>query len=447
MVNPLALNGLLTSLKKKTTTPLLKSINACFDWLDDDNLIPKEPLIDAPPSPVFFSGGRKLISFSSNNYLGMSRRPEVIKTAKKALSEYTMGTCESRKLGGNIALLEALEEKIARFKGEEAAMIFATGLLANVATIPGLMDAEWYCNKFYGKKWSQESGTIFSDALNHRSIQMGIRLSHANVVKYRHGDMAHLEQELANCKSSNKLIVSDGVFSMDGDLAPLPKLTKLASQYQATVMIDDAHGTGIFGKNGRGVAEHFGVENQVSIHMGTLSKAVGAMGGFVATDRKIIEFLKSTASGYRFTSSLPAEQAAGIICALEIMQKEPQLRQKLWRNVSQLLMGLHELNIPIKKQWSPIIPLFLGSAKKAYKAEKILLELGLSCIAVVPPLVENNCSRLRITINSTHTKEQIEQLLAGLKIVEKNIGFNMTDKSKQSWEEFKVTTPSYIIKT
>jgi 8-amino-7-oxononanoate synthase len=433
-------------LKKKPTTPLLKNINACFDWLDEDNLIPKELLIDAPPSPEFIIDGRRIISFSSNNYLGMSRRPEVIEAAKKALTKFTMGTCESRKLGGNIALLEALEERIARFKGQEAAMIFATGLLANVATIPGLMDAEWYCNQFYGRQWSQEPGTIFSDALNHRSIQMGIRLSHANVVKYHHGDMVHLEEKLASCKSSNKLIVSDGVFSMDGDLAPLPKLTALASQYQATVMIDDAHGTGIFGENGRGVGEHFGVENQISIHMGTLSKAVGAMGGFVATDRKIVEFLKSTASGYRFTSSLPAEQAAGIICTIDIMENEPQLRYKLWRNVAQLLYGLHELNIPINFQWSPIIPLLLGSAEKAYKAEKILLERGLSCIAVVPPLVANNCSRLRITINSTHSQDQIEQLLAGLDIVEKTIGFSQSDNNKQSWEEFLETSPSYITK-
>ncbi|MBF0446490.1 MAG: aminotransferase class I/II-fold pyridoxal phosphate-dependent enzyme [Magnetococcales bacterium] len=434
-------------MKKKPTTPLLKNIAACFDWLDEDSLIPKEPLIDAPPSPEFIIDGRRIISFSSNNYLGMSRRPEVIKTAKKALSKFSMGTCESRKLGGNIALLEALEGRIARFKGEEAAMIFATGLLANVATIPGLMDAQWYCNQFYGRKWSQDTGTIFSDAHNHRSIQMGIRLSHANVVKYPHGDMTHLEEELASCKSSNKLIISDGVFSMDGDLAPLPELTALASRYQATIMIDDAHGTGIFGAHGRGVAEHFSVENRVSIHMGTLSKAVGAMGGFVATDSKIIEFLKSTASGYRFTSSLPAEQAAGIICALDIMENEPQLRQKLWHNVRRLLHGLHELNIPINYQWSPIIPLLLGSAKKAYKAEKILLERGLSCIAVVPPLVANNCSRLRITINSTHSKKQIEQLLAGLAIVEKKIGFSQPENSKQSWNGFLGTFPSYITKT
>ncbi|MBF0380084.1 MAG: aminotransferase class I/II-fold pyridoxal phosphate-dependent enzyme [Magnetococcales bacterium] len=434
-------------MNKKPTTPLLKNIAACFDWLDEDDLIPKEPLIEAPPSPVFTLDGRKIVSFSSNNYLGMSRRPEVINAARNALSKFTMGTCESRKLGGNIALLEALEARIASFKGEEAAMIFATGLLANVATIPGLIDAEWYCNKFYGKDWSKEPGTIFSDSLNHRSIQMGIKLSHANVVKYHHADMDHLEQELASCKSNNKLIVSDGVFSMDGDLAPLPELTTLANRYQATVMIDDAHGTGVFGENGRGVAEHFGVEKDISIHMGTLSKAVGAMGGFVATDRKVIDFLKSTASGYRFTSSLPAEQAAGIICAIDIMENEPQLRDKLWQNVTFLLNGLNDLDIPFNYQWSPIIPLHLGSAHKAYRAEKLLLDRAISCIAVVPPLVANNCSRLRITVNSTHTQEQIEQLLAGLIVAEREIGFSQPGNSQQTWEEFSKRSPSYITKT
>jgi 8-amino-7-oxononanoate synthase len=430
-------------LKKEPTTHLLKGINDCFDWLDEKSLVPKESLIDAPPSPEFTLNGRQIVSFSSNNYLGLSRRPEVIKAAAQALSQFTMGTCESRKLGGNIALLEALEARIARYKGVESAMIFATGLLANVAVIPGLMDAQWYCNRFYGRPWSGEVGTIFSDALNHRSIQMGIRLSHAHLVKYRHKDMDHLQAELSKCQNSNKLIVTDGVFSMDGDLAPLPEITTLARKYQAAVMIDDAHGTGIFGQHGRGVAEHFGVENRIQIHMGTLSKSVGAMGGFVATDSKTVDFLKSSASGYRFTSSLPAEQAAGILVAIDIMENEPQLRHKLWRNVVQLLKGLFELGIAIPNQWSPIIPLLLGSAQNAFKAEQLLMERGLSCIAVIPPLVQNDRSRLRITINTTHTTSHIERLLEGLEVVSKKIGIQQPKNMVQNWNDFLATAPPY----
>lgn len=419
-------------------------MNDCFDWLDDQSLVPREPLIVAPPSPEFVLDGRKIISFSSNNYLGLSRRKEVLAAAVSALNKYTMGTCESRKLGGNIALLEALEARIASFKGVEAAMVFATGLLANVAVIPGLMDSEWYCNRFYGRKWNCNVGTIFSDERNHRSIQMGIRLSHARGLKYHHGDMDHLQELLAGDTSPRKLIVTDGLFSMDGDLAPLAEICRVAAKYQAAVMVDDAHGTGIFGKSGRGVAEHFAVEKNIQLHMGTLSKAVGAMGGFLAADYKTIEFLKSSASGYRFTSSLPAEQAAGIICAIDIMEQEPQLRQKLWQNVAHLFNGLRNLNIAPPKQWSPIVPLLLGTADKAFKAEKILMEHGVSCIAIIPPLVANTSSRLRITINATHTAAHIEQLLAGLKVVDQSVGLQNDQVDDKKWNDFLVTVPAYL---
>ncbi|MBF0454490.1 MAG: pyridoxal phosphate-dependent aminotransferase family protein [Magnetococcales bacterium] len=431
-------------MKKIPTPPVLQDITHCFDWLDRQNLIPDEPLIDSPPAPEFVLNDRTVISFSSNNYLGLSRRPEVIEAASQALHRFTMGTCESRRLGGNIALLEALEERLARFKGVESAMIFATGLLANVAVIPGLMDAQWYCNRFYGRPWSEEVGTLFSDTLNHRSIQMGIRLSHASCLKYRHGDMAHLEMLLAGCQTDRKMIVTDGIFSMDGDLAPLPEITALAKTYQAAVMVDDAHGTGIFGQHGRGVADHFGVEDQIDIHMGTLSKAVGAMGGFIATDSKTVAFLKSTASGYRFTSSLPAEQAAGILCAIDIMEQEPQLRQQLWDNVAYLLKGLHERQIPYPNRWSPIIPLFLGSAEKAFRAEQLLLKRGLSCIAIIPPLVQNNRSRLRITLNATHTSNHIDRLLEGLEEIEKTMGFQPNGEPPHTWQQVQSMAPAYI---
>ncbi|MBF0447018.1 MAG: 8-amino-7-oxononanoate synthase [Magnetococcales bacterium] len=431
-------------MNNKPVPPLLQSIDHCSKWLNDKKLLPKEPLIDAPPTPEFTVDGRRFISFSSNNYLGLSRRPEVLEVAQKALQKYTMGTCESRKLGGNIALLETLESRIAQFKGVESAMIFATGLLANVAVIPGLMDGEWYCHRFYGRPWNGEVGTIFSDALNHRSIQMGIRLSHGHCKKYRHNDMDHLETLLATDTSSRKLIVTDGVFSMDGDLAPLDEMTALAERYQASILVDDAHGTGIFGQHGRGVAEHFGVEEQISVHMGTLSKSLGAMGGFIATKQSVIDFLKSSASGYRFTSSLPAEQAAGILCALDIMESEPQLRQQLWNNVKRLLLGFQRMEIPPPKQWSPIIPLILGSTESAYKAEQILLARGLSCIAVTPPLVQNNGSRLRITINATHTPDHIDQLLSGLAEVMAQVGVPDNNESRQTWSAFMKKAPPYL---
>lgn len=423
---------------------LTQKAAACFSWLAERGLAPRDMPIDAPPAPEFTMGGKRYVSFSSNNYLGLSRRPEVIQAAQGALDRFTMGTCESRRLGGNIALLEELEAHLAQFKHGEAAMVFATGLLANVAVIPGLMDAEWYCHRFYGRDWDQAGGLILADTLNHRSIQMGIRLSRAKQLKYHHGDMDCLAKLLDQHGGRNTLIVTDSIFSMDGDLAPLPEITQLAARYGATVMVDDAHGTGVYGACGRGVAEHFGVEERIHIHMGTLSKALGAMGGFVVAPREVVAFLKSSASGYRFTSSLPAEQAAGIIRSLQILQAEPELRWCLWRNVRLFLEGMWALGFLVPWRWSPIVPLVLGDASQAFAAERILLDQGISCMAIVPPLVANQSSRLRITLNATHTQDHVHRLLAGLQAVDRHVRLPRVQDAGAGWQTFIQSTPAYL---
>ncbi len=430
-------------------SPVTGDLLDCHAWLEKQGQIAPEIVIDTLPGPDLSIEGRPFVSFSSNNYLGLSRRPEVIDAATGALNRFTMGTCESRRLGGNLALLEALEERIARFKGLPAAMIFATGLLANVATIPGVMDARWYCRRFHdlpGAEAGDGEGVIFSDALNHRSIQMGIRLSRARSVTYRHGDMDHLESLLAAHPRAKKLIVTDTVFSMDGDLAPLPEITRLADRFGAEVMVDDAHGTGVFGANGRGAAEHFGVEGRIGLHMGTLSKALGGMGGFVCAQPKVIDFLKISASGYRFTSSLPPEQAAGLVHAFDILSAEPGLRVRLWRNVHHALRGMTALGLPVPLRWSPIIPIPLGSEEKTREAERLLLADGLLCVAVVPPLVPRGAARLRVSINATHTFDHIEKLLKSLEKIAKRLQVPEQGVDTGDWRYFYGNSPEYIMK-
>lgn len=430
--------------------PVTGDLLDCHAWLERQGGVTPEIVIDTLPGPELTIGGRPHVSFCSNNYLGLSRRPEVLAAGTAALARHSMGTCESRRLGGNLALLEALEERIARFKGIPAAMIFATGLLANVAAIPGLMDARWYCRRFHGMPGADEGegagGLILSDALNHRSIQMGIRLSRAASLTYRHGDLAHLEALLAAHPDARKLIVTDTVFSMDGDLAPLDGIVRLAARHHADVMVDDAHGTGVFGASGRGVAEHFAVEAGIAVHMGTLSKALGGMGGFVCARPEVVDFLKISASGYRFTSSLPAEQAAGLIQSLDLLEAEPWLRARLWKNVHELLRGMVDLGLPVPLRWSPIIPIRLGSEAQTREAERMLLDDGLLCVAVLPPLVAHGSARLRVSVNATHSTGHIEKLLKSLARIAKRMEVTKERVGGADWQGFYHNAPEYVRK-
>ena len=303
---------------------LISDISEIYDWIIEHELEKDDILVEQLPSPEMLINGNSVVSFCSNNYLGLANRNRIITASTFAVNKYGNGTCESRRLGGNLELLERLEKKIASFKKEEDSIIFATGILANIGTIPALADSLWYSNKFYGKKYNNVSNTIIlTDSKNHRSIQMGISLSKAESIKYKHCDMEDLEKLLERNKTKKILVITDSVFSMNGNLAPLDKIAELCKRYYATVMIDDAHATGIFGQHGRGLTEHFNVEKDIHIKMGTLSKSLGGLGGFVASTEKVVKILKLTASTYYFTSSLPASQAAGLIEAFNLIQAEP----------------------------------------------------------------------------------------------------------------------------
>ena len=376
--------------------------------------------------------GKKVISFCSNNYFGVIKRPEILNAAKKAIDLYGIGTCESRRLGGDLMLLETLERKIADFKHGESAVIFSSGLMTNISVIPSLSDFQFYYQLFfnYPKSQSDRPTVIFSDICNHRSIQMGIKLSRGELVTYEHCNVDDLEQKMILHKDKNMLIITDGVFSMDGDLAPLDKIAALAESHGALLMVDDAHGTGIYGATGRGTAEHFGVSDKVHINMGTFSKTFGGLGGFIVADSSIVKMIKYTSSGYYFTSSLPAEQAAGLIEAIDIVEREPELRKKLWENVAKIIVGVKKIGLDIPDRWSHIIPIMVYDEHLAFKAEKYLLENGILCASVQPPAVKSGQARLRITVNASHTAEHISKLLVVLENMTRELNIQVNPVSE-----------------
>ncbi len=425
--------------------PVIQALIDNYQWLEERNLAHPDVLIDQLASPELIINNKPFVSFCSNNYLGLSTRPEVIQAAKDALIKYSNGTSESRKLGGNLRVLEELEDVLSEYKGKEDTMIFATGLLANVGIISAITDVDFYMSLFYSKPRPDLETVILGDQLNHRSIQMGIKLSKARFVKYLHADMQSLEETLEENKRANLFIITDSVFSMDGDLAPLDKITQLANEYGAAVMIDDAHGTGVFGRTGRGAAEHFGVSDEIDFMMGTLSKAFGGLGGFVSAKKEVIDMLKINTSTYYFTSSLPASEAAGLIAAIKIAANEEQLRVQLWKNVYRMLKGLFELGIDFPLRFSQIIPIMIHDEKKAYELEEFLYAYGILCSAVTVPAVAPGKARLRASINASHTFEHIDRFLNGLTDAIKKFDIPTVNRSKNEWDTFLKESPDYIL--
>ena len=341
--------------------------------------------------------GKTYLSFCSNNYLGLANNPLVIKAVKDAVGRYGWGAGASRLVSGNMRLHEVLEGEISRFKGKEASIVFPTGYMANVGTISSLVS---------------KGDLVICDKLNHASIIDGCRLSGAGFRVYPHCDMKKLENILKKAtKYSRKLIVTDTVFSMDGDIAPLPDIVRIAHKYKAMVMADEAHGTGVFGKRGGGVVEHFNLSKKVDIVMGTLSKAVGSLGGYVSGDEDLINFLRNKARPFMYTTALPPAVCAASIAGIKLIRKNPSLRKSLWNNVRYLKKELDLLNFDLIPSESPIIPILIGDAKKAVDMSKLLYKKGILIPAIRPPTVPTRSSRLRMTVMSTHTRKDLERLL------------------------------------
>ncbi len=376
--------------------------------LQGQNLLRKTRCFDGPQSPYTTIEGKRCLLLSSNNYLGLTEHPEVKEAAKREIDRWGSGAGGARLTTGGYALQETFEKEIATFKKTAAALLFSSGYAANLGIIQALTGNE---------------DLIISDRLNHASIVDGARLSKAKVKVYKHGDTVHLEEILKESSGyRRRLIVTDGVFSMDGDLAPLPRIVDLAKRYNAMLMVDDAHGTGVFGRDGTGSVGHFGLEGKIQIQMGTLSKALGSAGAYVAGSESLINYLKNKARSFIF-STAPTPGAIGAArAALKIIQNNPGLRERLWENVRYLRCGLDRLGYKVPAHESPIIPVFIGDAGKTMVLAKELQNEGVFAPGIRPPTVPRGMSRIRVTVMATHTSADLDCALLAFKRAGKKIG-------------------------
>ena len=347
--------------------------------------------------PVVEIEGRQILLLASNDYLGLAMHPEVIQSAIEATQRFGTGAGASRLISGSLPPHQELESALAQFKGTEATLTFSSGYLANIGTIPALVE---------------QGGLILADRLCHASLIDGCRLSAADFRIYRHNDTDHLRSLLAKRRQVRRtLIVTDGLFSMDGDLAPLPELSRLAQDYEAELYIDDAHGTGVMGPHGRGTAEHFNIEPQIPFHMGTLGKAFGSSGAYLAGTSIVIRYLMNTSRSFIFTTAPPPSSAAAATAALRILQREPERRARLWANRERLFSGLTHMGFSLSPSASPIMPILVGNADTALSFAEHLFKEGVYAPAIRPPTVPDATSRIRVTVTSEHTSSHIDQAL------------------------------------
>lgn len=352
-------------------------------------------------------GGKKVLNFCSNNYLGLADDERLKDAAMESMRTQGFGAGASRLVCGNFFAHTALEQKMAQFKQTERCLLFNSGYTANVGIISSIFGRD---------------DIIFSDKLNHASIIDGVLLSGAQYKRYAHCDMQSLAAMLkASQTSGKKLIVTDSVFSMDGDLAPLPEIVELARQYNAFVMVDEAHALGVLGKNGKGAVEHFGLEGKIDIQMGTFSKAAGSFGAYCCGRGGLIDFLINKARSFIYTTGLPPHVASASLKAIEIIENEPDRRENLWKNTHFVLEGLKKLGFDTLNSQTPIVPIIVGDAALSVEFSKRLLDAGIFIPAIRPPTVPNNTARLRLTLMATHTPEDIEKLLTHFEIIGKKL--------------------------
>jgi 8-amino-7-oxononanoate synthase len=351
--------------------------------------------------------GKRVIMIGSNNYLGLTSHPRVKEAAIKAIEKYGTSCAGSRFLNGNLDIHEELEKKLARFFRKEAALVFATGYQTNLGVISSLVGR----NDF-----------AIIDMYDHASIFDGCRLSFGEVKKYRHNDMVELERILEGIKDKGKLIIVDGVFSMEGDIADLPAIVRLARAYGARIMVDEAHAIGVLGKGGRGTAEHFGLENEVDLIMGTYSKSLAGIGGFVAGSSDVISWIKHLARSMIFSASLPPSLVASVSTALDMIEEEPELRARLWRNTHKMLKGYETIGYDTGTSETPIIPVMIKDTMKTHEMCRLLFENGVFVNSVISPAVPQGRELLRTSYMATHTEEQLDKVLTAFEKVGRQVG-------------------------
>jgi 8-amino-7-oxononanoate synthase len=352
--------------------------------------------------------GKEMIMVGSNNYLGLINHPAATKAAQAAVERYGVSTCGSRFLNGTLDIHVELEERLARFMKKEAALTFSTGFQTNLGIISTIAGKNDY---------------IIADRMVHASIVDACRLSFGTVYKFKHNDLRDLEKVLSSLKSDGgKLIVVDGVFSMEGDLANLPGIVKLAKKYGARILVDDAHGIGVLGKNGRGTSEHFGVEEDIDLIMGTFSKSFASLGGFVASTKKVVSYIKHFARPLIFSASITPASVATVLATLDIIEKEPERRQRLWKITRKMKEGFEAMGYNTGLTETPIIPVIIGDDEKAFMLWKFLREDGIFTNPVIYPAVPKEQSLIRTSYAATHTDEELDTVLASFEKCGKLIG-------------------------
>jgi 8-amino-7-oxononanoate synthase len=363
--------------------------------------------LESPQDSEVIINGKRVIMIGSNNYLGLTNHPLVKEAAIRAIEKYGSGCAGSRFLNGTLEIHEELEEKLARFFRKESALVFATGYQTNLGAISALVG---------------RNDVAIIDKYDHASIIDGCRLSFGQVKKFRHNDMKDLERTLEQTKGKGQLIIVDGIFSMEGDIADLPNIVKVAKTYGARIMVDDAHAVGVLGKGGRGTAEHFALEDEVDLIMGTYSKSLAAIGGFVAGSQTTINFIKHIGRSMIFSASLPPALVASVSTALDIIEEEPQLRTQLWKNTHKMLKGYKELGYDTGSSETPIIPIIIKDSMKVYEMCKRLFENGVFVNPVVSPAVPPGRELLRTSYMATHTDNQLDWVLDAFQKVGTEIG-------------------------
>jgi 8-amino-7-oxononanoate synthase len=347
--------------------------------------------------------GKKVLMLGSNSYLGLTNDPRVKKAAIAAIEKYGTGCAGSRFLNGSLDIHTALEDRLAKFVGKEAATIFSTGFMANLGFISAV---------------AQRGDYILADRLDHASIIDGANLSFGRLKRFEHNDPSSLETALKSIPlEAGKLIVIDGIFSMDGDIADLPRIVPLAEKYNTAIMVDDAHALGVIGPKGEGTAAHFGLQDRIHAIMGTFSKSLATVGGFIAGDTKLIDFLRHNSRALMFSASLPPASVAAVMKSLDIIDQEPERREALWENTRAMSTGLLDLHYDIGSSNTPVIPILIGGMEKTFKMCIRLQEEGVFVNPVVPPAVPQNKSLIRISLMATHTRQQIDMALSCLKKV------------------------------
>src|SRR5213596_624384 len=371
-------------------------------------------VLEDEQEPVCTFDGKRVINLASNNYLGLTTHPKLREAALEATRRYGVGSGAVRTIAGTMKIHMELEEKIASFKDVEACVVFQSGFAANAGTVSAVLGKDDF---------------IISDQLNHASIIDGARLSRAKILVFEHKDIAQAEEKLASVKNEpgKKLLISDGVFSMDGDIGPLPALCDLAEKYGAIMMVDDAHASGVLGRNGRGTVDHFKVHGRVDIQVGTLSKAIGAIGGYVCGSRDLIEFLYHRARPFLFSTSHPPSVTATCIAAFDVLEQEPELIENLWKNtrywkkeLGGLGFNIGGVNTPASE--TPITPIIVGDGKLTMDFSRELFKEGVMGTGIVFPTVPEGKARIRTIMTATHTKDELQQALEVLKRVGKRMG-------------------------